>query len=187
MGFALVSTRLYDAFGAPIGSVAGALKVIIIGGAGSGGTSSVDQAPFTAGVTAGTPIMVYDATSGEVVIAASTPGTRKLAVDAAVTVTPVTSSTVSAVAITTVGTGSTTLLALNNARKRFLLQNVGTTKIYILFGAGAASSSNYHLVLAAGGTTADGSGLIYPDTMWLGAIQASSSAAGGSMSSAEFS
>lgn len=100
--------------------------------------------------------------------------------------TPVASSTVSAVNIATVGTGTSTLLASNVNRKRVTLQNVGTTKIYILFGAGTASSSNYHIVLQPGGTTADGSSPIYSDTMWQGAIQASSSAGGGSVTVAEF-
>lgn len=66
-----------------------------------------------------------------------------------------------------------------------ILQNVGTTRIWILFGAGTPSSSNYHLSLPAGGNANDGSSPPYIDTMWIGQVQAISSAAGGSVNAFE--
>lgn len=159
--------------------------IVAVSGAGSGGTSSVDQSAFTAGVSAGTPIMAEDPTTGKLLIGQMVPGTRILSVGA--TITPVESSTVSVPSILTVGTGTASALAANINRKRVTLQNVGTTKIFVLFGTGTASASNYHLVLPAGGTTADGSSPVYSDIMWQGAIQVASSAAGGSLSVAEFS
>jgi hypothetical protein len=178
---------LTDANGRPILRVEGvipSLPVYLVNG-GGGGTSSVDESAFSAGVSAGVPLMAYDPTSGELLIVETTPGTRTLAVNAAVTVTPVQSSTISAAGPVTVGTSPVTLLALNALRKRLILQNVGTTKIFILFGAGTPSSSNYHIALPAGGTTNDGSSPVYIDTMWTGQVQAIGSAAGGSVQAAE--
>lgn len=156
----------------------GNLNVVINGGAGSGGTSSTDEAPFTAGVSAGTPIMGEDPTSGELLIVALAPGTRNLAT--AVTVSPVQSNTSSAVAQSTVGVTNSLVLASNVARKRFMLQNTGTTKIYIGLGQ-VPTTSAYHFALPAGGSSNDGSSSIWQDTMWTGDIRAISSASGGTL------
>ncbi len=56
------------------------------------------------------------------------------------------------------GDGSTaiTVLAANNARRGFSIQNVGTTAAKICFGT--ASTSVYHFVLKGGTGDADGLG-----------------------------
>ena len=63
------AVRLYDAFGSPIGSggVGDALNVFLTNG-GAGGTSTVDETPFIAGASLGTPIMAEDPTSGELLM-----------------------------------------------------------------------------------------------------------------------
>lgn len=96
------------------------------------------------------------------------------------------SQTVTAPDIVTVGAAAVQLLAANVLRMRLVLQNVGTTVIYILFGNGTPSASNYHIALRAGGTSADGSSPPWVDTMWVGAVQAVASANGGACSVAEF-
>jgi hypothetical protein len=109
-----------------------------------------------------------------------------LLVAGTLTVTPDKSATVSAAGPTTIGASSAQLLASNSSRKRMILQNVGTTRLFILFGAGTASAVNYHIALPAGGNTNDGSSPVYSDTLWQGAVQAISSAAGGSVQALEF-
>lgn len=163
-----------------LADAAGNLKVAVTG-AGSGGTSSVDEATFTAGVSAGTPLMAEDPTSGELLIAQMSPGTRQLAVVAAVTVAPVQSNTSSAVAQTTVGTSSSVVLAANASRKRLTIQNTGTTVIYLAFGGKTPTATAYHRALRAGGTSNDGSSPPYDDTMETGAVAAISSASGGTI------
>lgn len=105
---------------------------------------------------------------------------------ATVQLVPETSDDVSSAGPVTLGTSSTQLLAANPDRKRLILQNVGTTKIFVLFGSGTASSSNYHVALPAGGTSNDGSSPLYVDELWTGAIQAISSAVGGAIQALEF-
>lgn len=156
----------------------GNLRVSVTG-AGSGGTSAVDESTFTAGVSAGTPLMAYDPTSGELVIAQVSPGTRQLAVAASVTVTPTTSTAASVPAQTVVGTTAAQVLAANASRKRVMLQNVGTTRIYIAYGSTNPTTSAFHVALPAGGSAGDGSSQMISDDMWQGAIRAISSAAGG--------
>lgn len=57
-----------------------------------------------------------------------------------------------------VGTsGTVTILAANNARIGFSIQNVGTTTAYVLFGAGA-SATVYHYALKGGSANNDGLG-----------------------------
>lgn len=146
---------------------------------GTGGTSSPDGTPFVPGSTQGTPIEAYDPTTGDLVVVEVTPGTRILAVNAAVTVTPVQSNTSSAPAQTAVGTTAVQVLAANSLRKRFMLQNVGTTVIKVVLGATSPTETAYHFALPMGGIQNDGSSPVWQDTMWTGAIQAISSAAGG--------
>ncbi len=172
--------QIQDKFGAlvTVNPSDGGLDVHVING-GSGGTAATDESAFQAGVSTGTPIMGEDPTSGELLIVQLSPGTRKLAVAASVTVTPTQSSTASAAGPTTVGTASATALAANAARVRLTIQNTGTTRLYILFGTGTANAANYHLILPAGGSSNDGSSSPYIDQMWTGAVQWASSAAGG--------
>ena len=57
-------------------------------------------------------------------------------------------------------TGATAGVALqaNNARAGFFLQNVGANPIYVLYGSGVASASNFHEILQAGSAALDGKG-----------------------------
>jgi hypothetical protein len=154
-------------------------------GAGSGGTSAVDGATFTAGTSAGTPLMAEDPTTGELLVAQMSPGTRQLLVAASVSVAAVTSNTASTPAQTTVGTTAAQVLAANSGRKRLMLQNVGTTTIFITYGSTNPTTSAFHFALPAGGSTGDGSSRIQEDTMWTGAVRGISSAAGGLLSITE--
>ena len=56
------------------------------------------------------------------------------------------------------GDGATaiTILAANNARRSFAIQNVGTTAAKICFGT--ASTTVYHFVLKGGSADGDGNG-----------------------------
>lgn len=96
----------------------------------------------------------------------------------------VVSSTASAPSRQTVGTTAILVLAANTGRKKLILQNVGTTVIKIALGT-TPTSSNYHFSLPAGGSTDDGSSPRVEDTMWLGAVHAISSGAGGALQVAE--
>lgn len=154
---------------------------------GSGGTASADGTPFVAGSTLGTPMLAEDPTSGNLLVPQLSPGTRQLSVAGTFTSSPPASSTVSAPSQPVIGAvTSVQLLAANAARKRMRLQNIGTTVMYILFGAGSATAANCHIVLPAGGTSEDGSSSIITDDMWQGRVAALSSAAGGIVSVAEF-
>lgn len=55
------------------------------------------------------------------------------------------------------GSSAVTLLAANNARIGFSIQNVGTTTAYILFGT-SASSTVYHYAVKGGSADNDGLG-----------------------------
>lgn len=153
---------------------------------GGGGVAYTDQTAFTAGVSAGTPLMAEDPTSGQLLVAQMSPGTRKLLVSASVTSSPVTASTVNIPAIQTITTGSNSVLSSNASRLKLTLQNIGTTTLYILFGAGMPSATVFHLALPPGGSAKDGFSAPYIDIMWIGAVQAASSAAGGSLMVGEF-
>lgn len=155
---------------------AGNLKTSVTG-AGSGGTSSVDQAGFSAGVSAGTPAMAEDTATGQLVILEAT--NRKLNTN--VTVTPTQSNTSTAPAQTAVGAAASSVLAANAARKRVKIQNTGTTIIYLSFRATNPTVTAYHVALPACGSANDGSSLPYIDTVWTGEIRAISSAAGGTI------
>lgn len=102
-----------------------------------------------------------------------------LNVAGSLTVTPTTSTTASSPSQQSVGVAASTVLAANSSRKRLMLQNCGTSVIYIALGGTNPTTSNYHFALAACGVANDGSGQIYQDTMWLGAVRAISSASGG--------
>lgn len=59
----------------------------------------------------------------------------------------------------TVLTGATALAA-NPSRRFFMIQNVGTNPLFVLFATGA-TSSQYHTVLKAGTGAADGTGGVH--------------------------
>jgi hypothetical protein len=161
----------------------GYLLVDVIAGGGSGGTSSTFGAAFP-----GTGTAVGGETTGGKMGPLLLDASGYLYVDigaGSIVVAPVTSTTASSPGPTSVGTSSATALAANSNRKRLTIQNTGTTVLYVLFGAGSASSSNYHIILPAGGTVNDGSSHPYIDEMWQGAVQWASSASGGQGSAYE--
>lgn len=86
------------------------------------------------------------------------------------------SSTAAQTSVT--GTASTILTA-NESRRGFVIQNTGTTKIYITLGTDTPTTSVYHFALAACTGANDGLGGVYIDDVWTGAVQAISSGAGG--------
>src|SRR5579884_3073 len=147
-----------------------AVRVNVVAGGGAGGTSSNFGAGFP-----GTGTAAGAKDSGGNMAALNLDASGNLKVAGSLSVSPTQSSTVSAPSDVTVGTSSIQILAANAARKRFVLQNTGTTTIYILFGAGVASNANFHMALRAGGTPLDGTSPIWTDTMWTGALQAISS------------
>lgn len=97
-------------------------------------------------------------------------------------------STVSTPAQTTIGTTAAQLIAAttNEARRSLVIQNTGTTTIKLAFGATSPTQSVYHVALKACGIADDGSGGIYADDAWRGAVQVISSGAGGTVVVTEF-
>jgi hypothetical protein len=91
----------------------------------------------------------------------------------------VASSSATTNALVAVGAANVLGIAANTARRRLIVQNVGTTVIAVLYGSGVASLTNFTFLLPAGGTSKDGSSPIINDTMWQGAVQLFSSAGGG--------
>lgn len=180
------------------------------GGGSGGGTSSVDESNFTVAVTPGTPDMgVYNdalsaISSGLLAIARLTAyrarhvnlrdssgnelgiSSDPLYVQGSLSVAPVYSHTLNNGGQQTVGTSGVILLAQNLSRVGWRIQNIGTTVIYVLYGSGSISSSNYTFSLPAGGTAQDGSSPVIFDTQWQGEIQILSSATGGKVSYGEF-
>jgi hypothetical protein len=92
-----------------------------------------------------------------------------------------TSATTTAPAQTAVGTTAVQLLASNASRKRFMVQNTGTTIIKLAFGATDPTGTAYHVALAAGSGADDGKGGFYLDELWVGRVAAISSGAGGTV------
>lgn len=101
-----------------------------------------------------------------------------LDVAGSLTVIPQSSTTASAPSRQTIGGTAASILASNSSRKRCMIQNVGTTVLYLAFGA-TPTTTNFHLSLPAGGSAGDGTSPSYSDDLWKGAIEAISSAAGG--------
>lgn len=89
--------------------------------------------------------------------------------------------TVSAPAQTSVGAGAGTLLATNRARRGLIIQNTGTTIIYINLGSTAPTTTVYHYALRACSSANDGTGGVYNDDSWVGPVQAIGSGAGGTV------
>lgn len=57
-----------------------------------------------------------------------------------------------------------TALASNNKRVYFQIQNTGANPIYVLYGSGTASATNFHEVLKASTAALDGTGGIAKST-----------------------
>jgi hypothetical protein len=167
---------------------AGNLKVSVTG-AGSGGTSSVDEAAFTPGESAGTPAMgavnPSDTPANGVLAIVALDSARNMKVNIAagsITVTPPSATTIPNTGLSAIATASVQLLAANSSRVRMILQNVGTTNIYVLedaTGSGSASATNFTYILRAGGSSKDGSSPIILDTVWKGRVVVCGSASGG--------
>jgi hypothetical protein len=159
-------------------------------GAGSGGTSSVDEASFTAGTTAGTPVMAYNPADGKVYVCetANSTGSRQLAVSGTFSSSPPSSSSCSTNALNSISSTSAQVLATNASRKWAFLQNESTQPAYVLLGSGTASATNHTFILRAGGTAQDGTSLpaeLYIN--WTGPIQVYYAANGGSFNAQELS
>lgn len=153
-------------------------------GAGSGGTSSVDEAAFSAGVSAGTPLMAENPADGKLYVCQTNnaAGSRTLAVSGSFSSTPPSSSTSSLPAQSSVGAASGQILAANAARKGCAVQNTGTTTLYLGLGQ-TPTVTAYHIALPACGTHDDGSSSRWDGTIsgvvWTGAVNAIGSGAGG--------
>jgi hypothetical protein len=79
-----------------------------------------------------------------------------------------------------VGITYATLTQANLKRQRVIIQNVGTTNLFIIFGNSSsfgATNNNYHVKIASGQT--------YTDEMWVGRIDIVSDLAGGVVSFVE--
>ena len=86
---------------------------------------------------------------------------------------------VSTPAQTSVGGTAGIILVFNAKRKGFIVQNTGTTTLYLSFGATLPTTSVYHVALKAATGADDGSGATYFDDSWVGVVNAISSAPGG--------
>jgi len=159
---------------------------VAVTGAGAGGTSSVDEAAFAAGISAGTPLMAYDPTSGELLIVETSPGTRILA--SQTTVTPPTSNAASVPAQQTVGSSSGAVLAANGARKACGVKNTGPVTVYLGLGR-TPTTTAYHVALQTSGISDDGFGGYWDGTvsgvLWTGAVNAITAAGGGKVQTVE--
>jgi hypothetical protein len=87
--------------------------------------------------------------------------------------------TISTPAQTSVSNVAGQLLATNRARRGLVIQNTGTTILYLVLGSATPTSSAYHVALGACASANDGKGGVYNDDAWIGAVQAISSAPGG--------
>ena len=90
-------------------------------------------------------------------------------------------NTVSEAAQTSVSGTAGQILAANADRKGLVIQNTGTTTIYLLLGSGTPTTTVYHVALKAAASADDGSGGAYLDDAWTGAVQAVGSGAGGTL------
>lgn len=88
------------------------------------------------------------------------------------------SSQANSPAQTSQDTTADVVLAANASRKRFMVQNTGTTVIYLGLGA-TPTNTAYHIALLACVAANDGTGASYIDDTWTGSVSAISSAAGG--------
>lgn len=86
---------------------------------------------------------------------------------------------------TTVGASAVQVAALNQTRKELLIQNTGTTIIYLQLGTGTPTASTYTVALAAGTAANNGTGGYFNTDSWAGPVQAIGSAAGGTVNVTE--
>lgn len=67
-----------------------------------------------------------------------------------------------------------------------MIQNTGTTTIKLNFGSTAPTQTVYHVAIRPGNVADDGIGAVYTDDLWIGAVRAISSVAGGTVVITEF-
>jgi hypothetical protein len=180
---------------ASLPALSGTTAVSIAATIGVSGTVTANQG--TANTAAnGWFARLTDATNNVAVKAAST---AAVAADPAlvvaispnntITTTTANSTTANAPAQQAVGTSSVAILATNATRKKFMIVNTGLTTLYLGF-AQTPTISAYHVALASCANSAnDGSGGAYGvdgGDIWGGAVNAISSAAGGTVCVTEF-
>lgn len=129
----------------------GSLKVAIISGAGTGGTSATDDAAYTVGSGSGTPVMGYAAAdsvdAGDVGVVRMTTarGLHVHMVDAtgAAASLSTTAAKASTATLTSVAGSATsvTLKALNASRLAVEIYNDSTAILYVAYAATATSSA----------------------------------------------
>lgn len=88
---------------------------------------------------------------------------------------------VSVPAQTAIGAVAAQIVGTNPARRGLIVQNTGTTTVYLALGGGSPTATVYHVALKACANGDDGSGGIYLDDAWQGAVQAIGSAPGGTL------
>lgn len=86
---------------------------------------------------------------------------------------------VSVAAQGTISTVAGQAIGANAVRKRLMIQNTGATILRLVFGSGTPTQTVYHVALTACTLSDDGTGGIYFDDAWTGAVQIISSAPGG--------
>jgi len=102
-------------------------------------------------------------------------------------VEPTPQAGVSTPAQTSIGTTAGLALATNPKRKGLTVQNTGTTVIKLTFHpTDMPTQTVYDVALAAGSAADDGKGGFYSDDAYVGAVNAISSAAGGTFVIKEF-
>lgn len=87
---------------------------------------------------------------------------------------------------TTIGTTASLILATNQKRKGFIVQNTGLTVIKLTFSSTMPTQTVYDVGLKACSVADDGTGGTYIDSAWVGQVNAISSGAGGTFVSKEF-
>ena len=85
-----------------------------------------------------------------------------------------------------VGTTEEQILAGNEDRKGFLIQNTGTTVIKLAFNPNVPTQTVYNVAIRAGNVADDGIGATYSDDMYTGTVRAISSVAGGTIVVTEY-
>lgn len=89
--------------------------------------------------------------------------------------------TVSIPAQTAIEGEASTLVVEDRGRRGLIIQNTGTTIIYLVLGDETPTTSVYHIALRACTSSNDGNGGIYNDDAWVGNVQAIGSAPGGTV------
>lgn len=87
------------------------------------------------------------------------------------------STTASAPAQTVVTAVDAQILAANAARKEMMVQNTGTSIVYLTLGA-VSTATAYHVALPACAAANDGTGGVYISDWWRGTVHAIASGAG---------